>query len=114
MLFASSLLINGYQLFVNSLFANLLGITIPIYYVMGSVALSMVINLVPISFLGIGTRDYILISLWSAFGINSEVTFAFSCCVLYGYIFALLVSLPFYLYWSFGWIGKNRKMANGN
>lgn len=72
--------------------ASSLSIEINIIYLCAALSISMVITLIPVSFLGIGTRDVILILLFTSIGLGAESAISFSFLFLMTcYIFIALV-----------------------
>jgi uncharacterized protein (TIRG00374 family) len=68
------------------LFAKSLNINIPIVYLAISVTLAGIVSMLPISYLGLGTRDAILVAIFAQFNITKEVTIVFSTLILSTYI----------------------------
>jgi uncharacterized protein (TIRG00374 family) len=67
------------------LLALSIDIAIPFLYLATCVSISAVITLIPISILGIGTRDATLIILFSYLGLSKESAIAFSMMILFMY-----------------------------
>ena len=74
-----------------------LGINIDFFYLSISLSIAMIINLLPISFMGIGTRDLTLIVLFSNIDISREITVAFSSTMLFFVIISIVLTFPFFL-----------------
>lgn len=70
-----------------------IGIDIPFFYLVACVSLSAVITLLPISISGIGTRDALLIFLFTNIGLSSESAVAFSMMILGVYAFNGVIGL---------------------
>lgn len=68
------------------LFAQSLNINIPFLYLSISVTIAGIITMIPISYSGIGTRDIVLITLFSVFGISKELSITFSSLILFTYV----------------------------
>lgn len=64
------------------IFAKSIGINIPFLYLAISVTIAGIVTMIPISYSGIGTRDLILISLFSFFLISQELAVAYSSLIL--------------------------------
>ncbi len=97
---ASSIgLLTWIMAFVSSyLFILALGINIPLYFVALAVPIIMLLDLLPISFSGIGTRDAALIFLFGLYGIAAEEAVAFSFIfLLSGYWVVALVGAIFFM-----------------
>lgn len=74
-----------------------LGISINFFYLVFTVSLAAIAAIVPISILGIGTRDAALIFLLSHAGIRSELAIAFSVLILLNILILAFFCLPFWL-----------------
>jgi len=74
-----------------------LGINISFFYLVISLSIAMIINFLPISFMGIGTRDLTLIVLFSSFDISREITVAFSSIMLFFVMISIVLTFPFFL-----------------
>ncbi|KJR40686.1 hypothetical protein MCHI_003407 [Candidatus Magnetoovum chiemensis] len=59
-------------------------------------SISSFVAIVPITFLGIGTRDVVLIYMFNRIGLSSEHAVAFSTMFLLVYFFTFLISSVFY------------------
>lgn len=79
------------------LLALAIGIDIPFFYLVTCVSITAVITLIPISVSGIGTRDAVMILLFTQFGLSEESAIAFSIMILFMYavngLFGLLAWL---------------------
>ena len=73
--------------------AEALNISIPFIYLSICVCIAGLINLIPISILGIGTRDITLILLFSFLGISSESAVAISMLILLMGVLMALIGL---------------------
>lgn len=65
------------------LLALSLDIHISFFYLITCLSISAIITLIPISILGIGTRDMTLIALFSCIGLSKELAVAFSTMLLF-------------------------------
>ena len=65
--------------------ASAIGIDIPFLYLVTCVSITAVITLIPISISGIGTRDTVMILLFSQLGLSEESAIAFSIMILFMY-----------------------------
>ncbi|PJE57908.1 MAG: hypothetical protein COU81_03525 [Candidatus Portnoybacteria bacterium CG10_big_fil_rev_8_21_14_0_10_36_7] len=83
-------LIYYFQMYI---FAQSLGIIIPFLFLAISVTIAGVLSMLPISYLGLGTRDLILITLFSYYSISKESTIAFSGIILMTYLIMAIVGL---------------------
>ena len=79
------------------LLASSIGINIPFLYLATCVSISAVITLIPISISGIGTRDAMLIILFSYLGLSKEPAIAFSMTILFMYAVNGLIGLAAWL-----------------
>jgi len=70
------------QMYVLALSVN---INIPFLYLATSVTFAGIVTMLPISYLGLGTRDAILIGLFSVYGITKETAIIFSSLILLTY-----------------------------
>ena len=76
--------------------AKSVGISIPFLYISIATTIAGFITLLPVSILGLGTRDAVLIMLFSNFAIPNESTISFSVLIL---LMAILVSVIGYISW---------------
>ncbi len=74
-----------------------LGINISFFYLSVSMSIVMIVNSLPISFMGIGTRDLALIVLFSNIDISREMAVALSSTMLFFVIIGIVLSFPFFL-----------------
>ena len=65
--------------------ASAIDIDIPFFYLVTCVSITAVITLIPISISGIGTRDTVMILLFSQLGLSEESAIAFSIVILFMY-----------------------------
>lgn len=79
------------------LLARSVNINISFLYIAIAVTIANFITLLPISILGIGTRDGILILLFSTFSIANETTISFSALIL---LMVILMSLIGFYCWT--------------
>jgi len=70
--------------------------TIPLIHLIIAVTVSGLITLLPLSFLGIGTRETTLIILFSSFNINTETIVLFSQLILLDYLFIGIIGTIFW------------------
>ena len=75
------------------LLAIAINIDIPFLYLVACVSFSAAVTLLPISISGIGTRDAILIFLFSKIGLSTESAVAFSIMILGMYVFNGIIGL---------------------
>jgi uncharacterized protein (TIRG00374 family) len=75
------------------LLALSMDIDISFFYLITCLSISAIITLIPISILGIGTRDMTLIALFSGIGLNKESAVAFSTMLLFMYVVNGLIGL---------------------
>lgn len=66
--------------------AKSLGISVPFMYLAVSVTVTGLVTMLPISYIGLGTRDAVLITLFSFFAISRELSVAYSTLILSTYI----------------------------
>jgi len=71
--------------------AKSLNLNIPFLYLAVSVTIAGIVSMIPISYSGIGTRDLILISLFSIISISQEMTIAFSSLILSTHLIMVVV-----------------------
>lgn len=62
--------------------AKSIGLEVPFIFFVLSVTLATLATLMPVSILGLGTRDAVLLLLFSSLGINPEITISFSTLYL--------------------------------
>ncbi|MEM0360272.1 MAG: lysylphosphatidylglycerol synthase transmembrane domain-containing protein [Candidatus Diapherotrites archaeon] len=79
-----------FEVFAEYLLALSLGIELPVSFVFLAVSLATLISLLPLSISGIGTRDALIIALFSLRSIPAESAVAFSFLVLF---YSTLISL---------------------
>jgi hypothetical protein len=80
------------------LFILALGINVPLYFVPLAVPIILLLDILPISFSGIGTRDAALIVLFGFFGVTAEEAIAFSLVfMLSGYWIVALAGAALFM-----------------
>lgn len=79
-------------------FALSLGEKIPFFFLLWCVSVMVISNYLPISFLGIGTRDVTLIYLLSLIGISSQQSVGISSLVLVSLIIHAAIGGAFFLF----------------
>jgi uncharacterized membrane protein YbhN (UPF0104 family) len=79
------------------LLALAVGIPLSFLSVTGAMALSSVLALLPVSVANVGTRDALLIYLFSGFGIPAEQTVSFSALVLFSFLLNGIIGLVFWI-----------------
>ena len=75
------------------LLALALGINIPFFYLVICASTSALVASIPISISGIGTRDAMMVLLFSYLGLNQESAIAFSISILFVYVVNGLIGL---------------------
>ena len=70
-----------------------IGIEIPFLYLVACISISTIVTLLPISISGIGTRDAVIIMLFSFIGISKELAVSFSLIVLFYIILIAFIGL---------------------
>lgn len=78
------------------IFAKSMNINIPFLYLAISVTIAGIVTMIPISYAGIGTRDLVLITLFSFFLISQESAVAFSSVILSTHIIMAILG---FIYW---------------
>ena len=92
-----------------------LGMDIPIAVLAGSISASIFVSLLPISLLGLGTRDMVLILIFSRYGLSREAAVSFSFTFVLVYLIMGVIGLiswltaPFDLKRSAGSKGNEEK-----
>jgi uncharacterized protein (TIRG00374 family) len=97
------------------LYASLLGRSIGVdvgYYMFLAIPIISMLDLLPISVSGVGTRDAALLYLFGLIGIAPETTIAFSILYLvFSYWFVALVGLLFWLLYPVSLTGLDERGA---
>jgi len=93
LMFSVTVIVYAIIFFRYYLLALAVGIHLSFACVTGAMALSSTLALLPISIANIGTRDALLIYLFSGFGISPEMTVAFSTLVLFSFLLNGIIGL---------------------
>ena len=78
--------------------AQAMGISLSLPYVVFIVSISTIVTTIPVSYLGIGTRDAVFLLLFEQAGLAAESAVAFSMVVLALYLIASVFGLAAWLY----------------
>lgn len=89
-----SWLVYYYQM---AILAKSVGLHLPFLFLAVSVTIAGLVTMIPISYLGIGTRDIILIGLFSFFNISQETTIVFSGLILSTYVVMAILGFACWL-----------------
>ncbi|MDD5687501.1 MAG: lysylphosphatidylglycerol synthase transmembrane domain-containing protein [Elusimicrobia bacterium] len=83
-----------FSYYIQSYFlSKVININIPFIYLVVGISISTVLNLLPISMLGIGTRDAVFITVFSTVAISKEQSLAFSALFLLMFILNILTGV---------------------
>lgn len=88
------------------LFASALDLEVTGVSLISAYAISAIVAAVPVTLAGIGTRDVVLITLFSAAGGSAEQAIAFSAALLANYLLQMALSFPFWMVASGGRAGS--------
>ncbi|MBI2549273.1 flippase-like domain-containing protein [Candidatus Woesearchaeota archaeon] len=81
--------------------ARSLEINLPVLIILVVTAAYTIVDLLPISILGIGTRDSLVILLFGMYGISWELALAYSTLILASTIFVVIVPYSLLFFFSF-------------